>query len=396
MESQNACETTDNGNDGCGFINEAYLEHLLGDKKYAQDTLSIQIRFVSPRLGIFKGMLMRKRHTGGSPIELQPSMKKVLSSPTNGSSLVACLVITQAGRHPTPINSYIGRMLNPNLKDPPEKSFEALIKPLNKKPLADNVDMIPRLFQGVGVPRNLCDSYVIESKRKSRLCHAYVVGVADPTNSLPPGHVFVPGFASVSTPNNKLFVTRSPSVKAPDPKMVPMVTSKPPAMSQEDWDLLLALPFGAVIFANPKKGTHPLPAQIASGDLDGDLYFICWNSELLQHITTDPLEEVFLEEEGEEEKIGTRVHSCDNWLTEAQNMMIDLTAVEELGALTGQLYRLSQKAADNSQFFMRDRDAVAFGNAFNKALEYQKHGGKIQLPAHLHCQVKPYFQKYLC
>ena len=60
----------DNGNDGCGSINESYIEYLLGDNKYAQDTLAIQIRFFSSRLGIFKGVLMRKRHTGGLPIEL--------------------------------------------------------------------------------------------------------------------------------------------------------------------------------------------------------------------------------------------------------------------------------------------------------------------------------------
>ena len=79
-------------------------------------------------------------------------------------------------------------------------------------------------------------------------------------------------------------------------------------------------------------------------------------------------------------------------------MMIELTAVEEIEALAGQLYRLSQKGVDNSRFFMRDKDAVAFGNAFNKALEYQKHGGKIPLPdhLHLHCQVKSGLQKYHC
>ena len=60
----------DNDNDGCRFINESYLEYLLGDNKYAQDTLAIQIRFFSSHLGIFSGVLMRKRHTGGLPIEL--------------------------------------------------------------------------------------------------------------------------------------------------------------------------------------------------------------------------------------------------------------------------------------------------------------------------------------
>ena len=67
-------------------------------------------------------------------------------------------------QHPNPINSYIGRMLDPNLEPPPKKSFSELIKSLNKKPLAENVDMSPRLFQGVGVPKQLCESYTIARK----------------------------------------------------------------------------------------------------------------------------------------------------------------------------------------------------------------------------------------
>ena len=105
-------------------------------------------------------------------------MKKVLASLTNGSSTKAGLVITQLGRHPNPINSYIGRMLDPNLKPPPKKSFSEIIKPLNKKPLAENVDMIPCLFQGLGVLRQLCESYIKNSKKINGLRHAYIVSMA--------------------------------------------------------------------------------------------------------------------------------------------------------------------------------------------------------------------------
>ena len=77
-------------------------------------------------------------------------------------------------------------------------------------------------------------------------------------------------------------------------------------------------------------------------------------------------------------------------------MMVDSIAIEEIRALTGHLYQLSQKAADGSpSSFIRDEDAIAFADAFNQALDHKKHGGRIELPVCLHCQVKPRLRKYL-
>ena len=395
LNAKEACEIDDNGNDGCGFIDEAFLSSLLPGSKY-RDTLAIQIRFLAPSMGLFKGMLMRRRIVEGPPIQLTPTMKKVAASLSNTSDDRACLIITQAGKNPSPLNQYIGRMIDPTLKPPPKKSFNDMLKqkPLNKKRLKDKVDMIPRLLLALGAQTPSLEMYLKESLTMNGLAHAYVVGVADPTDALPAGFVFVTGFSNVSTPNGQIFVTRSPCAKASDARMIPMVISKPDGTTQLDWDWLNSLPFGAIIFANPKKGAEPLPAQIASGDLDGDRYFILWDRAILQQVKTDPIVENAIVEEGDgNENNGKKPNH--NWLKEAQQLMVDSASYQDLGALTGCLYKLAEKTADSSNLYMRDPDAIAFANAYNQALEYGKHGRKIKLPKHLHAEVPARLRRLL-
>ena len=267
-------------------------------------------------------------------------------------------------------------------------------KPLNMKRLKDKVDMIPRLLLALGAQALSLEMYLKESLTMNGLAHAYVVGVADPTAALPAGYVFVTGFSNVSTPTGQIFVTRSPCAKASDARMTPMVTSKPDGMAQLDWDWLNSLPFGAIIFANPKKGIEPLPAQIASGDLDGDRYFILWDRVILQQVKTDPIVENSIVEEEDGNKKNDKKPN-HNWLKEAQQLMVDSASIQDLGALTGCLYKLAEKTADASNLYMRDPDAIAFANAYNQALEYGKHGGKINLPMHLHAEVPARLRKHL-
>ena len=394
LDSKDSCEIEDDGNDGCGFIDEAFLASLLPDTKYS-DTFAIQVRFLAPSMGIFKGMLMKKCIDNGPPIQLTPTMKKVSASVINAEDNRSCLVITQAGTHPSPMNHYIGRMLDPTLKPPPSKTFGDMLKQksLNKKNLKDNKGvMIPRLLLGLGVEEATVGAYLKESLKMNGLAHAYVVGVTDPTGALPSGCVFVTGFSHVSTPNGEIFVTRSPCTKVSDARMLPMVTNKPASMTQHDWKWLNTVPFGAIIFASPNKGKEPLPAQIANGDLDGDKYFLCWNEDILEQVQTDPIVEITIQDGGSKRKGNKPNH---DWLKEAQRLMVDSASINDIGALKGKLYKLAEKTADASNLFIRDPDAVAFADAFNQALEFDKHGGKIHLPLHLHDKVPARLRKLL-
>ena len=82
--------------------------------------------------------------------------------------------------------------------------------------------------------------------------------------------------------------------------------------------------------------------------------------------------------------LATGPRNNENWLKDAQDTMVDVNSYTVIGKLTGTLFRLSQKEARESPNFMRDENAIAFADAYNKALEFKKHGNPIYLPLHLH------------
>ena len=325
-------------------------------------------------MGIFKGMLCRKRVTDGSFIQLPESMLKVPPSLDLEVDDRACLLITKNGFHANKTNWYVGRKLDPSQKPPPQKSFDSKLK----KPLSE---MVTRMWKGLGVPEAVFEPYVKKATKNQYLQHAWIVGLADPTDSLPPGHVFVPGLRE-HTPD-ELFVTRSPCLNPADGRLLPTVQNKPTEMSAEDWDFLQNLPFGGIIFANPRRGMVSMPEQIAQGDLDGDLYLTCWNPNILKHINAEPVQELVPEDEANAEATNVDSGNAD-WFATAQDLMLDAVSTQSVNTLIGKLYTLSQKIADASPLFHADPDAIACANAYNQALDYAKHGCPPQLPTHLH------------
>jgi hypothetical protein len=365
------------GNVGCGFIEQEYLRKLCekGGMKKSKAALvsAIQVRLFIPSKGIYKGMLQRKRILSGPPVELPPSMQKVPASPIPDAFGDAIFVVCQAGVHPSPdsANEYIGRKLDPSRKAPPEKSFTTEIK----KPLSD---MVLELWESVGVPDRTIQKYKRESVKLERRNHAWVAGVADPTGSLPPDHILIPGMGN-SQPA-QLFVTRSPCLQHENARLLKTVNRKPAAMSQEHWHELESLPFGTIIFSNPREGCMSMSERIARGDLDGDLYFICWDEVILSQMTdVDEMFDKPLEDDG----ILKVFPSNPSWLSDAHEFMIQAGFANEMQRLVGTLYRLSEKIARKSCLKKKDPDAVAIANAYEEALEFKKHGRPIQVPRHL-------------
>ena len=155
---------------------------------------------------------------------------------------------------------------------------------------------------------------------------------------------------------------------------------------------------GAIVKVNKKMLRVSIDGvgekSLSNGDLDGDRYFILWDRTILLQLKTDPIvEKAIVKEENGNEKNDKKTNH--NWLKEAQQLMVDSASVQDLGALTGCLYKLAEQTADASNLYLRDPDAVAFANAYNQALEYGKHGGKINLPMHLHAEVPARLRKHL-
>jgi hypothetical protein len=130
--------------------------------------------------------------------------------------------------------------------------------------------------------------YCHRARRPEKLRHAYLVGVADPTEEIIAGFLFVNGLKNnnnIHPLSDKVFITRYPCLEASDANILPLLVAKPCRTSQSNWEWLQELPFGAVVFGNPNtKGKTTLPETIASGELDGDVYSICWSKTVVRYI----------------------------------------------------------------------------------------------------------------
>ena len=369
------CEIEESGNVGCGFIASHLLAKICdrGGLKHTELISAIQVRLFIPSMGIFKGMLQKKDIPHGAPgIQLPPSMKKVPASRIADRSSPAYLVVCQGGIHTSlgGLNDLIGRKMQGTLKA--HKTFAGLVgrKKLN--------DMVLTLWSSLGLSDRVLKEYAKDSQKPDRHNHAWIVGTVDPTGALPPDHVFVPGMGT-GIPD-KIFVTRSPCLRQDHGRLLRTVTSQPHGMSVADWEFLNTLPFGSIIFSRPRPGCMSMPERIASGDLDGDLYLVCWDALIVSQ-----MKKVIRMVDQPIDDDGTlkTVPPNPNWLEDAREIMTNATAAADIGALIGKLYTTSMKIARESNLKKADPDAAALADAYNEALEYKKHGRPIRLPSHL-------------
>jgi len=159
-------------------------------------------------------------------------------------------------------------------------------------------------------------------------------------------------------------------------------------MTTATWDWLLTLPLGAVLFSgqgDAEGAEHglPLPSTIADGDIDGDLYFVCWDVALLRHIR--PRELPGDEEDRSYPAMVTadtqRISKGREWLSEVQEKLRDLSILGDQ-RLVGKLYNEMLKRLE--EHGMDNMDVQALGVAYTQGLMREKQGCAIELPRHLH------------
>lgn len=394
------------GNDGCGFICEKFLSHLFGDNTAAKRVIAIQVRVLAPGLGFFKGMLMRKRHAaeemdGGGPVVwLTPSMTKVgppvCRETRRHSSSGQQAVMLVNGKFPSLNAQMVGRVINPchPLQVQGRPSARVTPEPLVKR---GKSDMIPRLWKANGVPSEVITEYKKQCLTWARNHHCYVVGCSDPTHAIPHDCVFVTGCqrgapAGGGFITKTCFVTRSPCIDPEDGRVLEQLTCRPVRMSPEDWDWLLSLPFGAILFPDAPAGMKPMPTLIANGDLDGDLYFVCWDRKVLASLQDAGVVKAISYEQDAGAEPGEVARGAaapppenDEWLEGTWKLMMDCARTSEIRSLYPKLYNLSCQTADQHEegLFMHHPDARAYASAFSASLDFQKHGKPIPLPEHL-------------
>ncbi|KAL7550661.1 hypothetical protein ACHAWF_013880 [Thalassiosira exigua] len=384
--ADNVAIIEDMGTVGCGFISEEYLEHLLGNNADARRSMAIQIRIFVPTLGVFKGMLVRKPGLTGHIIQLNESLRKVGPSLSPEASDSRFIVIKN--KFPSRLNfEGVGRVF----RNPDRPMTKAFVSGLKKGVHSELSDMHARVLCSLGASKDIIISYKTQYQSSpERLCHAHVVGVADPTNKLPPNTVFISGTMAAEFELNELFVSRSPCMEVGDGRMVSVVRTRPDGMDEDKWEWLQGLAFGAIIFANPKRGQRPLPELIAGGDLDGDLYWICWEETILSQIHPVPITDDELLSSSGAAVVRQKEYN-PGWYDDAQTFISQIPAMHfDIDCLIGMLYNNSYKIED-----VRDSNAVSFARAYKKAIDQKKNGERIFLPRHLWEKLPANLHKYL-
>jgi RNA dependent RNA polymerase. len=179
---------------------------------------------------------------------------------------------------------------------------------------------------------------------------------------------------------------------ASDACKIKVVMSKPMNMSKKDFDWLSSLPFGVIIFGFPQNGMKPLPTMIANGDLDGDRYFLLWEPSIVTHVNVSALSNEENKQHSTNENVIAK--EATDWLSKAQQFMVDQSTTEVKALVMGQLYCASGKAADDDKetFLL---NAVFYAKALYQALDNGKHGTKIALPNYLWHAINKKFHRHL-
>lgn len=340
----------------CGFIPCELLAELLGGN--VNRLLAIQVRIFGPKLGVWKGMLCRK--PGITNIQLPRSMCKVEKSEHPEGDWV-CLVVIR--KNPSSPNTDAA------------KYFEGNTSPAASKPSKPLSLMIKNLLSCLKVPEQIISRH----KRKPHPEHAWMVGLADPTDAIPAGCIFITGahLQKVTWPK-KVFVTRSPCVLPEHGRMLERICEKPYRMKEQVWEWLLSLPFGGIIFSVLGNGV-PIPLTVSEGDLDGDLFFVCWDTQITDHIEERRLPAYF---KGSSSKSSYSMSGADSWMQAAQRYFDDDRILEE-SAIVSKVYGAWNKVVRESPRGMDDPDAIGWAKGYLQALDFAKHGLTISLPANL-------------
>lgn len=263
------------------------------------------------------------------------------------------------------------------------------------------------MFRGLGVPKSTMARYTRNSYLLKHKKHIYLNGVCDPTGHLPEGSIFITGYCKNERGNRKHFsqvhekmlVTRSPCLEPTDAKLLPVVGNKPIHMPQDEWNWLLDLPFGVIIFARARpenrENCAPTPMMVADGDLDGDLYMILFDEELrksLDQAFEDP--RMIAAIQRQEDDVRNQRINCKegppvgengpaDWFHQAQLEMVKFDRKAIIGKATGTLYKASHRIANDSKDGIWHPDAIACARGFKQALDAPKHGNLIELPSRL-------------
>ncbi|XP_013585196.1 PREDICTED: RNA-dependent RNA polymerase 1 [Brassica oleracea var. oleracea] len=223
--------------------------------------------------------------------------------------------------------------------------------------------------------QNFRASKLLELRTKTRVFiprGRSMMGCLDETRTLEYGQVVVQ-YTDPTRPGSKYIVTGL------------VVVAKNPCLHPGDVRVLQAVNVPAlshmvdcVVF--PQKGPRPHPNECSGSDLDGDIYFVCWDPELIPTGTSEPMD--YTPEP-------TQILDHDVTIEEIEEYFTNYIVNDSLGIIAN----AHTAFADKEPLKAFSDPCIDLARKFSIAVDFPKTGVAAEIPQHLYVKEYPDFME---
>ncbi|CAF2079232.1 unnamed protein product [Brassica napus] len=240
------------------------------------------------------------------------------------------------------------------------------------------------------------DSKLVELRTKTRILipkGRSMMGCMDETNTLEYGQVFVRcSYSTNLSLTSESSPTQDPTLSLDSkPPTEPyniigdVVVAKSPCLHPGDVRVLKAIAVtdlnhmtDCIVF--PQKGHRPHPNECSGSDLDGDLYFVSWDPELIPPNTYEPMD--YTAEEPQ---------ALDHEVT-IQEITKHFTNYP-LNNNVGTISNLHKVFADKEGEKAGSKQCLELAKMASAAVDFPKTGVEVKIPPHLYVKEYPDFMQ---
>ncbi|KAI3946193.1 hypothetical protein MKW98_008786 [Papaver atlanticum] len=166
-----------------------------------------------------------------------------------------------------------------------------------------------------------------------------------------------------------------------------VVVAKNPCLHPGDMRVLWAVDVPAlhhmvdcVVF--PQKGKRPHPNECSGSDLDGDVYFVCWDQELIPPRQVQPMDY---------DASPAMLLDHDVQIEEVEEYFANYMINDSLGVITN----THTAFADKELLKAESEECIELAKLFSIAVDFHKTGVPAEIPPHLRVKEYPDFMEKL-
>lgn len=358
--------------DGCGMISPQFAEILSKKLNLSYIPSAFQIRFAG-----FKGVVAISPKT--QSLALRPSMKK-FKCHHNTMDILNCSV---------PIPCFLNRQVIMILSTlgVPDSAFEALqLKHLVNlaESFVDNSKVNPKRLDLSNISswdpfmRMLIAAQyrqqLVDLVKKSRIYvpdGRILIGVVDETGTLAEDEIFcqLEDEAGVlSVVEGTVLIAKNPCMHPGDVRVLKAVRN--PELQ----------PYSRNVLVFSRQGARPVPNMCSGSDLDGDLYFITWDPNLIPPSTDLPMSY---------EGLSATVKDSAITVEDLQSFFVDFIRNDQLGTIANSHVAFS----DQLPLGVRDPTCTALARLFALAVDFPKTGFVAKVPKEVRVEKYPDFMQ---